>query len=93
MNDPEIEREIEDLWEESSQPDAPAAASLAKDTQRQTAIAHLKRLQQLAGGQEAGEHYSSVLSYLVTGRCESATDLDSLTGVINRALTDFLSSQ
>lgn len=104
MNNPEIDavaqREIDELWRQSSQPAASpreAVEGLANNEHQMIAIAHLHLLMQFATGaptpstlNEPAQRYNAVLAYLMTGNCTPAPNLAGTVDAIHKALIESL---
>lgn len=70
-------------------------ADIVDDLSKQTAIAHLKMLEQIASGQSRAKNpqdvqnrYRAVLSYLVTGKCVPDQELKPLVESVKSALDE-----
>lgn len=101
MSEPTFEEEIEQIWQQSSQPASPAetAERLANDEARQTAIVHLHFLMQYSTGaatpqtlNDPARRYDAVLSFLMTGRCLPDAETRPLVKAIHSALIASLDS-
>lgn len=70
-------------------------ADIVEDLSKQTAIAHLKMLEQYATGEikpkskaDPSVRYNAVLSYLVTGKCVPDAELKPVVEAVRSALDE-----